>query len=89
MYRLRRNDVISCEINDVTHFVRNDVMFVLMCPQAHIISEATSLPEVTSFVQKGKHHLKKRLVETSRFFLAPLVGLEPTTCGLTVRRSTD
>ena len=24
-----------------------------------------------------------------RGFLAPLVGLEPTTCGLTVRRSTD
>ena len=23
------------------------------------------------------------------FFLAPPVGLEPTTCGLTVRRSTD
>ena len=35
--------------------------------------------------KKAKRRPSKRMV----FFLAPLVGLEPTTCGLTVRRSTD
>ena len=32
---------------------------------------------------------KKTLVLLNESFLAPPVGLEPTTCGLTVRRSTD
>ena len=32
---------------------------------------------------------KKILVPKNENFLAPPVGLEPTTCGLTVRRSTD
>ena len=31
----------------------------------------------------------KRRTEVRRFSMAPPVGLEPTTCGLTVRRSTD
>ena len=33
--------------------------------------------------------LKKTVTFVTVFFMAPLVGLEPTTCGLTVRRSTD
>ena len=32
---------------------------------------------------------KEKDIQTDVPFLAPLVGLEPTTCGLTVRRSTD
>ena len=35
-------------------------------------------------------HLKKDPMQSiGSFFMAPPVGLEPTTCGLTVRRSTD
>ncbi len=56
MYRLRRNDVISYEINDVTHFVRNDVMFALMCPQAHIISVSGIVGVANIICPKGKHH---------------------------------
>ena len=34
----------------------NDEMFALMCPQAHIISEAASYAKRTSFARQGKHH---------------------------------
>ncbi len=40
-----------------------------MCPQAHIISEATSLPKATSFAQKGKHHSKNHFLRSG--FLWP------------------
>ena len=40
--------------------------------------------------RKERISLKKKDTLSRVFlFLAPLVGLEPTTCGLTVRRSTD
>ena len=39
--------------------------------------------------RKGFISLKKSTCDCKCFFLAPPVGLEPTTCGLTVRRSTD
>ena len=50
---------------------RNDAMFALHVPKAHIISEATSLPKAASFAQQGKHHSKKRLlsVDKRRFFV--------------------
>ncbi len=68
MYRLRRNDADCLAINDVTHFVRNDAMFALMCPQAHIISTSDIIGEANIICPKGQTSLKKRLVETSRFF---------------------
>ena len=37
----------------------------------------------------NKEKVDKFLVEICQLILAPPVGLEPTTCGLTVRRSTD
>ena len=40
-------------------------------------------------VSCGHKHKNKRTTEVVLLFLAPPVGLEPTTCGLTVRRSTD
>jgi hypothetical protein len=48
-----------------------------MCPQAHIISEATSLPKATSFARQGKHHSKKRLlsVDKRRFFVGGAYGI--------------
>ena len=36
-HRLRRYDVFRFAQNDVARFTRNDAMFALMCPQAHII----------------------------------------------------
>ncbi len=45
MYRQRRNDADYLVINDVTHFVRNDAMFALMCPQALIISVSDIIAE--------------------------------------------
>ena len=41
-----------------------------------------------SLAREGKFSWKKHCFR-SAFFMAPPVGLEPTTCGLTVRRSTD
>ena len=37
MHRLWRYDVFRFAQNDVARFTRNDAMFALMCPQAHII----------------------------------------------------
>ena len=37
----------------------------------------------------NKEKVDKFLVEICQLIMAPPVGLEPTTCGLTVRRSTD
>ena len=55
--------------NDAARFARNDAMLALMCPQAHIISEATSLPKAVSFARQGKHHSKTRDLENkSRVF---------------------
>jgi hypothetical protein len=48
MYRLCRNDV-DC-------FAINDVVFALMCPQAHIIAEGNIMSEASSFARKGKQH---------------------------------
>ena len=42
-----------------------------------------------SFTANSAKKTKRNHTEWCGFFLAPLVGLEPTTCGLTVRRSTD
>jgi len=39
-----------------------------MCPQAHIISGAASLPKAASFARQGKHHLKKHAAAC--FFLS-------------------
>ena len=36
----------------------NDVMFALMCPQAHIIAEGNIISKASSFARKGKHHSK-------------------------------
>ncbi len=52
MYRLQRNDA-DC-------FAINDVRFVLMCLQAHIISTSDSIGEATLFARKSKHHRKKQ-----------------------------
>ena len=48
LYRLCRNDV-DC-------FAINDVMFALMCPQAHIIAEGNIMSEASSFARQGRHH---------------------------------
>ena len=61
---------------------------------AHLAPQLTQILPNRSvsflLVTNGKN-TKKRLpiVRLAVFPLAPLVGLEPTTCGLTVRRSTD
>ena len=44
---------------------------------------------VSSLMQMHQGTKKSRYPNGYLLFLAPLVGLEPTTCGLTVRRSTD
>ena len=41
------------------------------------------------WVRANGEHKKEATPNGVASFLAPLVGLEPTTCGLTVRRSTD
>ena len=50
-----------------------------------------SLPKAISQIPKGIYFVenKKHCFRSASCFLAPPVGLEPTTCGLTVRRSTD
>ncbi len=76
MYRLRRNDADCFAINDVTHFVRNDAIFALMCPQAHIISASDIIDEVNIICPKGKHHSKnKSTSEEVLLFLVPVAGL--------------
>ena len=50
-----------------------------------IATTVTSNPLGAIPIEKPKRTPPIRVV----FFLAPPVGLEPTTCGLTVRRSTD
>ena len=44
---------------------------------------------VNGFESNGSINKKDRVADATLSFLAPPVGLEPTTCGLTVRRSTD
>ena len=61
---------------------------------ANNISEATSLGEAViigaaNIICLRQTSLKKPRSKERGFFMAPPVGLEPTTCGLTVRRSTD
>ena len=46
-------------------------------------------PHKTTIAYKTIIIEEKRTCDLQVLFLAPLVGLEPTTCGLTVRRSTD
>ena len=45
-------------------------------------------PGLSAEMMFEKNWKKKRPAKLISF-LSPLVGLEPTTCGLTVRRSTD
>ena len=52
-------------------------------PQVDIISK------IYHTFREERISLKKLLEKSQGVFLAPPVGLEPTTCGLTVRRSTD
>ncbi len=68
MYRLWRNDVDYFVINDAFCYAENDAMFALMCPQAHIISVSGIIGEANIICPQGQTSLKKRLVETSRFF---------------------
>ena len=60
-------------------------------PQAYFIREAYfTLRSNTSLVPHGTNFIeKKALDESSAFFMAPPVGLEPTTFRLTAERSTD
>ena len=48
----------------------------------------TYLPGQASILLAGEYN-KKTPSRWLGVFMAPPVGLEPTTCGLTVRRSTD
>ena len=41
------------------------------------------------FTNPNGIYFDKKALAFASAFLAPPVGLEPTTCGLTVRRSTD
>ena len=69
MYRLWRYDVFRYAQNDVARFTRNDAMFALMCPQAHII-------RIANIIRRSRHHLPKaNIIEKSTcickcFFLA-------------------
>ena len=51
----------------------------------------SSWPKAASFFMRRQARFieKSDLLKQVAFFMAPPVGLEPTTCGLTVRRSTD
>ncbi len=60
MYRLSAEMMFfAVAQNDVARYACNDVMFALMCPQAHIIATGNIISEATSFARKGKHHSKK------------------------------
>ena len=54
-----------------------------MCEAHFTLRSNISLPKAISLVPKERISLKKPLAKASGFFMAPLVGLEPTTCGLT------
>ena len=51
-------------------------MFALLCPQAHIISEAASCAKHTSFARQGKHRSKKALAFASAFLLVEAGGVD-------------
>ena len=77
---LAADDVSADAEMMLRHFVPQWCDVCPMCPQAHIISEATSLPKATSFARQGKHHSKKRLLSSDkrRFFLVGRDGFEPS-----------
>ena len=59
-------------------YARNDVMFAITCPQAHIIAEGNIICEAYIICPKGKHHSKTHdLFYKSRVFVAPVSGFEP------------
>ncbi len=59
MYRLRRNDVISNEINDVIRFAYNDVMPPLNVRSTHHFRKETSLALATSLATNVAASFKK------------------------------
>ena len=92
------------EICDILCFAQSDIMpygiviFLLSQKWYYIrhqtaqraISLRRSLNNTAKQYNSPKANITKKLLFfRTRVFLAPLVGLEPTTCGLTVRRSTD
>ncbi len=63
------NDVAPCGANDVVRYAHNDVMFALMCLQAHIMSAGHIISEASSFARQGKHHsTKEKGSLTTAFF---------------------
>ena len=62
-------------------------MFALHVPEAHIISEAASLPKATSFAHRANIIKKSSFVTKRGFFVARLGGLEPTTYWFVARHS--
>ena len=73
---------------DVAHFIRNDAMFSNSLGEADNIHEVNIISEAPSFAIR-QTSLKKLLEKSQGVFLAPPVGLEPTTLRLTAACSTD
>ena len=77
----------ALQLGDIPMYARpaSDTQAII----AWILNFCNSYFSVLPIVQINSEPIQKekRLAFASR--LAPLVGLEPTTCGLTVRRSTD
>ena len=85
----------ECEI---IHFVNCEIFCCrrkwnkirsITCEAHFTLRSNISLPQAISLVPKERISLKRPRSFERVLFMAPLVGLEPTTCGLTVRRSTD
>ena len=65
-------------------YAESEIKFVPQCAKhiSHCEAIFHCRRQFHSF-QRNEFHLKKPLAKASGFFMAPLVGLEPTTCGLT------
>ncbi len=78
IYHPRRNDANYFTFNVVFCYAKNDVVFALVCLQAHIISASEIIGKATSFARKDKHHSKiKSTSEEVLLILERMTGIEP------------
>ena len=70
MHRLRRYDVFRFAQNDVARFTRNDAMFALMCPQAHIISVSVIIGGANIICRRQTSLKKDQVTSDLVFFLS-------------------